>query len=78
MAPDLNRDLDALTERAAEAFKQDLRARLEEALRPVLDDVVHKAAEDLRARLAVRLASHYDVMNQQLQVNLLVDGVKQP
>lgn len=78
MAPDLNRDLDALTERAAEAFKQDLRARLEEALRPVLDDVVHKAAEDLRARLAVRLASHYDVMSQQLQVNLLVDGVKQP
>lgn len=75
---DLRDDLDALTHRAAEAIRDDLRARLEEALKPVLDDVVNKAAEDLRARLAVKLAAHYDVMNGQMQVNLIVDGVKQP
>ena len=59
-------------------LRDDLRARLEEALKPVLDDVVNKAAEDLRARLTVKLAAHYDVMNHQTQVNLIVDGVKQP
>lgn len=78
MAPDLNHDLDALTDRAAVALKDDLRARLEEALMPVLHDVVNKAAEDLRARLAVRLAAHYNAMNHQTQVTLLVDGVRQP
>jgi hypothetical protein len=75
---DIEHDLDALTQRAAKALVEDLRARLEEALKPILDDVTLKAAEDLRKRLAVKLASHYNVMDQRLHVNLIVDGVKQP
>lgn len=43
-----------------------------------LDALADRAAEDLRARLAVRLAAHYNVMSQQMQVTLLVGGVKQP
>lgn len=75
---DLRDDLDALTNRAAAALRDDLCARLEEALKPVLDDVVYKAAEDLRARLAVKLAAHYDLHNQSMQVALVIDGVKRP
>ncbi len=75
---DLRDDLDALTHRAAQALRDDLRARLEEALKPVLDDVVNKAAEDLRARLAVRLAAHYAPHDFSMNVILAIDGVKQP
>ena len=72
----LHDDLDALTYRAAEALEGDLRIRLEEYLTPILDDVVRKAAEDLRARLAVHLQSHYSLAG--FEVSLCVDGVRQP
>ena len=73
----LEDDLDALTERAARALIQDIRERMEEAVAQVRSEVVHNAARDLHARLAVKLAAHYNMGADKLEVTLCIDGVKQ-
>jgi len=73
----LEDDLDALTERAARALIQDMRERIHAAVEQMTGEIVAKAALDLHARLAVKLAAHYNMDADKLEVTLCIDGVKQ-
>lgn len=74
----LDTPLKNLAVAAAEALRDDLRHRLEEALAPILDDVVNAALDKLTADLAVSLQAYANPRDFVTQVQLIVDGVKRP
>jgi len=74
----LENDLPNLADKVAIAFAQDLRAAVEDALRHQLNVIVDKAVRDLTARMAVRLAAHYDMLNAVPVVSVHVEGLTPP